>query len=184
MRTQRESVRVESGCGAEEGSMSSSEEGPQARVHGIRTSLDQLVDESDRYRRWHFKRAQLWGRVHIILGLPAAALSATAGATGLASTAGRVPAGILALVAAALAAGSSFLDSRSRAQWHDRLAGGWMVLRNDAELRLRVDLHDESWLTYDARGELERLLFQRAALLDGRLPTEQASQPRPGPAVP
>jgi hypothetical protein len=62
-----------------------------------------------------FKVAEHWRRVNLWLGIPAASLAAVAGAAALASTAGRIPAGIIALIAAAMGAVLAFLNPAEEA---------------------------------------------------------------------
>lgn len=155
-----------------------------ALYDGVVTALRALAARGENDGRWHFRRAERWGRLHVILGLPAAVLSAVAAATGFASTAGRIPAAIIALGAGAFAAAATFLDARARQHWHDRLAGEWFALASDANLKLNVDIHNRNWLTQESRRELQDLLKRQEQLLRGRLGTEEPhGNSRPGPAV-
>jgi hypothetical protein len=58
--------------------------------------------------------ARWWRFVDLFFGVPTAALAAVAGAAGLASAAGRIPAAVLALIVAAMAATQTFLKSHER----------------------------------------------------------------------
>ncbi|MCW2890431.1 MAG: hypothetical protein JWL58_7293 [Streptosporangiaceae bacterium] len=83
-----------------------------------------------------------WGSAYYFLGLPAAVLATIAGATGLASTAGRIPAAIVALVSAGLTAAATFLNSNENKQQSNRLSAAWQELADD--VRLAILRHSES----------------------------------------
>lgn len=76
-----------------------------------------------------------WGRAYYLLGLPAAVLAAVAGATGLISAAGRVPAAIIALVAAGLTAAATFLNSDDNQKSNIVMSAAWSELADDARLQ-------------------------------------------------
>jgi hypothetical protein len=82
---------------------------------------------ASRAGRW----ASFWQVTDITLGLATAVLAATAGATGLASTAGRVPAAILALIAAGLTAASKFLECRARYERNRKRRNALHALERD-----------------------------------------------------
>jgi len=69
-----------------------------------------------------------------MLGLPAAVLATVAGATGLASTAGRVAAAIIALVAAGLTTAATFLNSDNNQRRNIVMSAAWSELADDARL--------------------------------------------------
>ena len=106
-----------------------------------------------------FEQAKLWRAAHLTLGVPAAALAAIAGATALASTTGRVAAGIIALVSAGLSAVASSLDAagraESRADLRQPLPGGEAAAR----VARQVDLPLQDVTT--ARQTLSELMARR-----------------------
>ena len=75
-----------------------------------------------------------WGSAYYLLGLPAAVLATIAGAAGLASTAGRIPAAIVALIAAGLATAATFLNSNENKQQNLKLSAAWQELADDVRL--------------------------------------------------
>jgi hypothetical protein len=94
-------------------------------------TMNSIIENARRESRRAAREAGLWKVIDIALGLPTAALAAVAGATGLASTAGRIPAAILALVAAALAAAGRFLVCSERANRANQRAAYWKTLATD-----------------------------------------------------
>jgi hypothetical protein len=91
------------------------------------SALRQRASEQARFRRLVARR---WGSLYFLVGLPAAVLAAVAGCKpALASTAGRIPAGITALTASALGATATFLDSRTRSEKNENLAAAWQGAR-------------------------------------------------------
>jgi hypothetical protein len=124
------------------------------------------------------RRARAWGSLYFMVGLPAAILAAVAGATALASTTGRVAAGIIALISAGLTAAATFLDSATRQTTHENLAAGWDVLASDVELKLLVDLENDEWLMRESRIQLEDLANRKRKLVQGKAPDAEAEAER------
>jgi hypothetical protein len=121
----------------------------------------QCAEEAYRHR----KRARIWGRTYIIIGLPAAVLAAVAGVTALASTAGRIPAGIVAIVSAGLGSAAAFLDSQGRQAKHDRLANEFQALAIESGGFYEFEVFNEEWLKTRFPVEIVRLRKEYAALL-------------------
>jgi hypothetical protein len=111
------------------------------------------------------------------MGLPAAVLATVAATTALASDL-LLLAGITALLAAVLTTAATFLDSATRQKSYDNLAAGWMVLSNDARMRLTVDLDNDDWLVRESRGLLEDLAERERKLLEGKAPDAEAEAER------
>ncbi|SEP48492.1 hypothetical protein [Amycolatopsis saalfeldensis] len=98
--------------------------------------LESLMAHAD-LSAFDARRASVWwGRAYYVLGVPAVILAATAGATGLATTTGRVVAAIIALVSAGLTAAATFLNSGEQRKSSDRLSAAWQELADDARLEL------------------------------------------------
>jgi len=117
--------------------------------------LISLIADCD-LRAYDSRRAsKRWGSAYYFLGLPAAVLATIAGAAGLASTAGRVPAAIIALIAAGLATAATFLNSNENKQQNSKLSAAWqeladdvrlMVVRHGQDLRIK-ERYGQSFLT-------------------------------------
>lgn len=90
-------------------------------------------------------------------------LTAVAGATGLASTAGRIPAAIMALGAVALTAAACFLRSNERCEKNRRRCIAWQVLGHEARLAYAADGYPGAENLYDMMREL---LERRAAIME------------------
>jgi hypothetical protein len=80
-----------------------------------------------------------WASAYYVFGLPAAVLATIAGAAGLASTAGRIPAAIIALVSAGLTTAATFLNSNKNRQNNIELSAAWQELADDARLAVIRD---------------------------------------------
>lgn len=100
----------------------------------LRQRFDALIDEAQREAQAFGWYARFWNIVDLLTGAPAAVLAAVSGVTGLATTAGRLPAAVLALAAAAFAAGAAFLRSRSRYERSHRHRRAWRALEWDAQV--------------------------------------------------
>jgi hypothetical protein len=99
----------------------------EATFRSLIAECDLNAFDTRRSSRW-------WGRAYYMLGLPAAVLAVVAGATGLASTAGRIPAAIIALVAAGLVAAVTFLNSEDNQRRNSAMSAAWSELADDARL--------------------------------------------------
>jgi hypothetical protein len=106
-----------------------SDEHPDA----LREQLGRLVAKAEHRSKRTGRWARFWQVTDITLGLATAVLAAIAGATGLASTAGRVPAAILALIAAGLTAASRFLESSQRYERNRKRRNALQALERDAQ---------------------------------------------------
>jgi hypothetical protein len=102
--------------------------------HDAMGVLISLISDCD-LRAYDTRRAsKRWGSAYYFLGLPAAVLATIAGAAGLATAAGRIPAAIIALVAAGLATAATFLNSNENKQQNSKLSAAWQELADDVRL--------------------------------------------------
>jgi hypothetical protein len=101
----------------------------------IATALRSLIAEGDLNAFDTRRTSHWWGRAYYLLGLPAAVLAAVAGATGLISAAGRIPAAVIALVAAGLTAAATFLNSDENQKSNIVMSAAWSQLADDARLQ-------------------------------------------------
>jgi len=100
----------------------------------VETAFRSLIAECDLNAFDTRRASHWWGRAYYMLGLPAAVLATVAGATGLASTAGRVAAAIIALVAAGLTTTATFLNSDKNQRRNIAMSAAWSDLADDARL--------------------------------------------------
>jgi len=136
------------------------------------------------------RESQLWGAragrysgLYVLLGLPAAVLAAVAGVTVLASTAGRVVAGIIALASAALSAGATFLDSAKKRDQAAKLNADWEDLYN--EMRVCRLTRLASFTTSDGPPALTSFAARAAAIRAGRdAAHSQSGSPRSEDSAP
>lgn len=129
----------------------------------LATELDKLIDDAGKRAKSMRVYVKLWQVIDVIFGLLAATLAAVAGAAGLASTAGRVPAAILALCAAGFAAANQFLGSGERFEKNRRRRNAWEVLEWDARVE-RAKLTEPSAKTIEV--VMSELIRRRIAILD------------------
>jgi hypothetical protein len=130
---------------------------------GLAAGLNELIDDArGRATSMRFY-VKFWQVIDVVLGLLAATLAAVAGAAGLASTAGRVPAAILALCAAGLAAANQFLGSAERFEKNRTRRNAWEVLEWDARME-RGKLNKTSAENMEA--VINELLRRRVAILN------------------
>jgi hypothetical protein len=129
----------------------------------LRIELEKLTsdafEQSAKYQSW----ARLWRVTDLVIGLLTAILTAVAGATGLASTAGRIPAAIMALSAVALTAALRFLRSDERYERNRRRCNAWQVLEHEARLASAADGYPGAENLYCM---MKDLLKRRAAIME------------------
>ena len=152
--------------------------------HDYKDGLRNIIRNANDMRKVHQRLALRWGRTHIILGLPAAILSATAAATGLVSAAGRIPAAIIALFAAGLTAANTFLNSQSQRAREEQIAAEYSALGNDArqlQLATPPDVLNSDHVAAESHSgrQLRSLMDREAELLRGKLPQQLPQQSLP-----
>jgi hypothetical protein len=129
----------------------------------LRAAIDEelrRLEESAMYSaQIQFEQAKRWRGVNLSLGIPASALAAVSGATALASTTGRVAAGIIALIAAGLSGILTTVNAAHRTTQASAAANAYLEIQTAARQARLVDLPD---LTIEeARAVLAELTSRR-----------------------
>ncbi|MFC8663236.1 hypothetical protein [Streptomyces sp. NPDC057199] len=112
------------------------------RMRVLRAEVELLIDEARIGARRAQRRGKLWNATNICLGFPAAVLAGVSGAAGLASTGARVPAAVLALLAAGFSAGSTFLRADARQMTNLRRRYAWQTLETRGRLVLAFEAYE------------------------------------------
>ena len=133
---------------------------------GFVQSFVDLEAEADRESQLWGSRAGRYNGLYVLLGLPAAVLAAIAGVTVLASTAGRLAAGIVALMSAALSASATFLDSAKKRDQAEKLNTEWEDLYNEMRVCRLTEL--ASFTTDSGSSHLTSFAARAAAIRAGR----------------
>ena len=133
---------------------------------GFVQSFVDLEAEADRESQRWSSRANRYNGLYVLLGLPAAVLAAVAGVTALASTAGRLTAGIVALMSAALSASATFLDSAKKRDQAQKLNTEWEGLYNEMRVCRLTEL--ASFTTDSGSSRLTSFAARAAAIRAGR----------------
>ncbi len=106
-----------------------------------------------------FEQAKRWRGFNLAFGVPASALAAIAGATALADAAGRVPAAIMALAAAAFGGVLTTVNASHRMNQATAAANAYLEIQTAARQFRTVDL---PYAPLDeARSELAELTARR-----------------------
>ncbi|MGW2508973.1 hypothetical protein ACWC0A_06020 [Streptomyces scopuliridis] len=159
-----------------------------ARLLALRAEVEKLITEAQIGARRAQRRAKLWHATYLSLGFPAAVLAGISGAAGLASAGARVPAAILALLAAGFSAGSTFLRADARHMTNLRRRYAWQNLETRARLVLAYDAYEGPEHLHTALLGLHelRLAVPSSALIlaEQQAPTYQAPVGLPAPAIP
>ncbi len=133
-------------------------------------ALENILNLSRLYADGHRSASLWWGRLHYLLGVPAAILATISGAAALDSdSVSSVPA-VLALMAGGLSAATAFLKCETSRDRHNALSAGWGGLADEARMALlqydlaRPNIRMKSYIDL-----LVRLDGEKAALLSGAL---------------
>jgi hypothetical protein len=131
-----------------------------------------LIADCD-LRAYDTRRAsKRWGSAYYLLGLPAAVFATIAGAAGLASTAGRIPAAIVALAAAGLATAATFLNSNDNKQQNGKLSAAWQELADDVRLAVIKYRRGKGAMLVDDNSLINDVIYfnkRKSALMRGDL---------------
>jgi len=125
----------------------------------IADELRRLEEDATYASQSQFETSKFWRLWHWLLGIPAAVLAAVAGFTGLASVTGRVPAAILALIAAVLGGLLTTVEPNKRVRQGQTAAVAYNEVRIGARQARLVDLPGAQ--LEDARGQLRELTEQK-----------------------
>jgi hypothetical protein len=159
-------------------------EGDGTRMRHLRGEVERIIEEARIGARRAKRRGKLWNATFLTLGFPAAVLAGISGAAGLASAGARVPAAVLALLAAGFSAGSGFLRADARQMANLRRRYAWQHLETRARLVLAHEAYENVDRLY---GALIDLLEIRAAIPSSALvlaelpPSDPRLQPAPQP---
>ncbi|WP_326809950.1 hypothetical protein OIE62_38255 [Streptomyces scopuliridis] len=159
-----------------------------ARLLALRAEVEKLITEARIGARRAQRRAKLWHAAYLSLGFPAAVLAGISGAAGLASAGARVPAAILALLAAGFSAGSTFLRADARHMTNLRRRYAWQNLETRARLVLAYDAYEGPEQLHTALLGLHelRIAVPSSALIlaEQQASTYQAPVGVPAPTIP
>lgn len=142
-------------------------------IQGIMQAYGELDANALHDSSMEKRLAKRWGTIHLFLGIPAAALSAAAGVTGLATSTGRIPVAVVTLVAAVIVASSSLLQPGVRQQRHQTQHAELVEFWHRVRVIMQVDLVSPEWFTANARSTLDKLtaeynVLRRKAVADVR----------------
>ncbi|NBE56974.1 hypothetical protein, partial [Streptomyces boluensis] len=155
------------------------------RMRHLSQEVEGIAAEARIGARRAQRRGKLWNATYICLGFPAAVLAGISGAAGLASPGARVPAAILALLAAGFSAGSTFLRADARQMANLRRRYAWQHLETRARLVLAHEAYEGVEELHTA---LVTLLELRAGVPSSALVLVEATapplQPPAAPAPP
>ena len=128
----------------------------------IADELSRIEEAARDSAQSQFSSAKFWRGLNLMLGVPAAALAAVAGTTGLAEAISSKAAAAFALVAAALTAMMTTLNAAQRAERSAMAANAYLTLQGEARVTRSIDLDnlDET----AARTRLEQLIERKSAI--------------------
>jgi hypothetical protein len=131
----------------------------------VRQTLEEIARRGHDNGRAVFRSGRTWEWLHYSLGGLAVVLAAVSAGTGLASTAGRVPAAILALASGAVTALATFLKSETRSQEKYAESSAWFKVQDSAKNLLDFKLPNDAWLTSDVEQDIRALRDEQTRLI-------------------
>lgn len=105
----------------------------------ITVELERLEEDSVHSAANQFALGQQYRMIELVAGVPASVLAAVAGVTALASTTGRVTAGIVALVSAGLGALVTFLGAADRSARASAAGNEYLAIQKEARRTRLID---------------------------------------------
>lgn len=106
-----------------------------------------------------FEQAKMWNKRSLILGIPASGIAGVGGVVGLATTIGKVPVAIMALVAAFLSSILTVLNYSKKIDQAHSSANAYLALQQDARIFIDIDL--DILPTDEAREVLSKLVARQ-----------------------
>jgi hypothetical protein len=130
-----------------------------ARRVAISAELTRLEESALYSAQNQFEQAKQWRGINLVLGVPASVLAAVSGATALATTAGRLWAGVLGLTAAAFGAVLTTVNASHRTNQAASAANAYLEIQTAARQARLVDL--PTMELDEARAQLAELTARR-----------------------
>ncbi|MFB6992048.1 MULTISPECIES: hypothetical protein [unclassified Streptomyces] len=150
--------------------------GEMTQMRRLADEVGKIADEARTGAGRAQRRGKLWNATHLVLGFPAAVLAAISGAAGLASPGARVPAAVLALLAAGFSAGAAFLRAEARQLANLRRRYAWQ----EVEVRANLALAREAYMSEDdLYHALSQLLELRRAVPSSAIVMSELPAPPP-----
>jgi len=131
----------------------------ERRREAIRLELLRLEESAMYSSQGQFEQAKLWRGVNLGLGIPASVIAAISGATALAAEAGRITAGVMALIAAGFGAVLTTVNATHRMNQAAAAGSAYLEIQTAARQAREVDLPDMD--VEDARNVLAELTARR-----------------------
>lgn len=129
------------------------------RRSAIEAELRRLEEGAKYSGQMQFELTKQWRRVNLLLGLPASVLAGISGAAALVSTAGRVPAGILALIASGCGVILTTINASQRMNQAAAAGNAYLEIQTAARQAREIDLPHSS--VDEARQALAELTARR-----------------------
>lgn len=136
----------------------------------IQEEAERIENDVHYSSKGHYEEANYWSRLHLLLGIPTAIISAIAGVSALAQFDNHaVLAGVLAIIVAALSGITTFLHPDGKATTHQSSGSKYSTLRNKVRAFYNLDIYvGES--EQELLDQLKSLATQRDELNEASLP--------------
>ncbi len=134
------------------------------RKDAIRQEANKVHEAVMYSSQGQFEQAKLWNKRYLFLGIPSSGIAAIAGVAGLATTIGKTPVAIMALLAAFLSGIMTTLNYSKKIDQAHATANAYLALQQDTRIFIDVDLGE---LPVDEAREILAKLVARQQEING-----------------
>jgi uncharacterized membrane protein len=126
----------------------------------LRAEALRIEEDATYSSKAHYEQASTWGKIYFWLGIPTAIIAGISGVSAFEDL--NLLAGTTAVIAAALASISTFLNPAEKAQAHYTAGFKFSALKNNTRIYREIELLDEA--NKDLKKELLKLSSERNSI--------------------
>jgi len=124
-------------------------------IEQLKSEALRIEEDATYSSKAHYESARRWGQIYLWLGIPTAIIAGISGVSAFEEY--KLLAGVTAIIAAALASISTFLNPSEKAQTHYTAGFKYTALKNNTRIFREIELSD------DANNNLKEDLLKLAA---------------------
>ena len=126
----------------------------------LKSEALRIEEDSTYSSKAHYETARRWGQIYLWLGIPTAIIAGISGVSAFEEQ--KLLAGATAIIAAALASISTFLNPSEKAQAHYTAGHKFNALKNSARIFREIELLDSS--NKELKNDLLKLSSERNSI--------------------
>ncbi|MCU7806885.1 MAG: SLATT domain-containing protein [Candidatus Thiodiazotropha sp. (ex Semelilucina semeliformis)] len=129
-------------------------------TENLRVEALRIEEDSTYSSKAHYEAARRWGKIYLWLGIPTAIIAGVSGVSAFEEQ--TLLAGVAAIIAAALASISTFLNPSEKAQAHYTAGFKFTALKNNARIFREIELNDSN--SKNPKSDLLKLSSERHSI--------------------